>query len=358
MNDISHSILFEGLSEAQVASLMTLSSEHAYDDPEVFIKKGEVHDFIAVLIDGNLRVFDQSENDEFVVASLTKVGDLVGGQSLLRRPASMNVEAGRKTSILVFPIDKIKTFPELYEHLLINSAVDTAKKLETTNQELIGLLKKAITASATIVLCLSGISIGMFFLSFMASIQYPTDSLWSWLFILFVIPPPLIFIASTRQPLSNFGVTLSNLNRSIQDGVFGSAALIIGLFVLIQSLKNFTQISVGDVVGYMNLSSPLSYIYLFHCYLQEFFVRGAIQSSLLNVIQNSMRSTLSVVLASAIFAVLHYPLGFMPIVATFLSGLLFGYIYNRTKNLVGVTLIHYLSGKVFFGFYFAFQALQ
>ena len=48
MNDISHSILFEGLSEAQVASLMTISSEHAYDDPEVFIQKGEVHDLSAL----------------------------------------------------------------------------------------------------------------------------------------------------------------------------------------------------------------------------------------------------------------------------------------------------------------------
>ena len=215
----------------------------------------------------------------------------------------MNVEAGRKTSILVFPIDKIKTFPALHEHLLINSAVDTAKKLEATNHELIGLLKQASTASATIVLCLSGISIGMFF----CRLWHPFNIrqiLCGAGCLSYFIPPPIIFIASTRQPLSNFGVTLANLNRSIQDGIFGSTALIIGLFVLIQSLKNFTQISVGDVVGHMNLSSPLSYIYLIHCYLQEFFVRGAIQSSLFKVIQNSLRSTLSVVLASAIFAVL------------------------------------------------------
>ena len=77
MNDISHSSLFEGLSEAQVANPMTISSEQAYEHPEVFIQKGEVHDFVAVLIDGNLRVYDQSENDEFVVATLTKVGDLL-----------------------------------------------------------------------------------------------------------------------------------------------------------------------------------------------------------------------------------------------------------------------------------------
>ena len=353
MDGLMKASIFDGLDNQSILHLQSLAKTKLFDEAELIIEKGKIHDFFIILIKGCLDVTDQLGDQKYVVASLSESGEFVGGQSLLGRPASMNVEARGQTECLLFPLAQLSKYPEIFNALVMSSAVDTARKLESTNQSLLLQLKKASTASSTILLCLSGFSIAMIFLSFMASINYPTDGLWSWLFILFVIPPPLIFVAATRQPLATFGVSMNRFGESFFDGIIGSLIVICLAFLAINNFDSYFGVSVSEVVGAMRLSSMQTYYYLIHCYLQEFFVRGSIQTSLEEVIQMAWRKPLAVVLASAIFSVLHYPLGFIPIVATFASGLLFGFVYSRTRNLIGVTLIHYVSGKIFFGIYHA-----
>lgn len=351
MNGLKTASIFNSLDDQTFAELLSLAETKLFDQDELIIEKGKINDFFVILLEGRFDVTDQIGDQKYVVASLFEPGEFVGGQSLLGRPASMNVEARGQTNCLLFPLNQIRKYSDIYNLLVRNSAVDTARKLESTNQTLLLQLKKASTASSTILLCLSGFSIAMIFLSFMASINYPTDGLWSWLFILFVIPPPLIFVAATRQPLAAFGVTSEHFVKSLLDGVIGSISIVVLSFLAIYSFPNAFGISAVDVFEAMHLSRLQTYFYLLHCYLQEFFVRGSIQTSLEEVIQFQWRKPLAIVLASAIFSVLHYPLGFTPIVATFASGLLFGFVYSRTRNLIGVTLIHYVAGKIFFGLY-------
>ena len=62
---------------------------------------------------------------------------------------------------------------------------------------------------------------------------------------------------------------------------------------------------------------------------------------------------LSFIAGALVFSILHYPLGFPSVLATFVSGLFFGYLYQRHKNLLGVSLVHFITGKFFFAFYYA-----
>ena len=353
MDDIRKAKIFSSLKEESIDRLLSLAKKKNFEIDDLIIEKGQVHDFFVILLKGGFDIVDQLSDRNYVVASLTKPGEFVGGQSLLERPASMNVRVSCNTECLFFYLDEIKEFQDIADALIVASAVDTAQKLESTNVTLLQQLEKASTASSTILLCLSGFSLAMIFLSFMTSINYPTDGLWSWLFILFVIPPPLIFIASTRQPLTVFGVTWDQFGKSFLDGLIGSCSIILLTLIAICFLNYPKGVDLSDLINGLKLGHLQTYLYLFHCYLQEFFVRGSIQTSLEEVIQLQWRKPLAIVLASAIFSVLHYPLGFNPIVATFLSGLLFGFVYSRTKNLIGVTLIHYVSGKIFFSLYYA-----
>ena len=355
MDQILKASIFSSLDEQAVTRLLSLAEKKYFDRNDLFIKKGMVHNFFAILLEGEFDVFDEMSGQRYVVASLSKPGDFVGGQSLLGKPASMNVEVCRKTECLIFNLEDIRKIDNIYTDLIVASALDTAQKLESTNEVLIHQLKKASTASSTILMCLSGFSLAMIFLSFMASINYPTDGLWSWLFLLCVIPPPLVFITSTRQPFASFGVTLNNIGKSLQDGFIASAVVVISSLSALYLYHSPMSVTPFDLIKGMNLTSMQTYLYLFHCYLQEFFVRGTIQTSLEDVIQVKWRVPLAIVLASAIFSVLHYPFGFTPILVTFGSGLLFGYVYSRTRNLVGVTIFHYISGKLFFSFFNALQ---
>ena len=233
MKGLKTASILKSLDDQTFAQLLSLAETRRFDQNELIIEKGKINDFFVILLEGCFEVTDQLGDQRYVIACLSEPGEFVGGQSLLGRPASMNVEARGQTNCLLFPLAQIKKNTDIYNVLVMNSAVDTARKLESTNQSLLLQLKKASTASSTILLCLSGFSIAMIFLSFMASINYPTDGLWSWLFILFVIPPPLIFVAATRQPLATFGVTSEHFGKSLLDGVIGSACVVVLSFLAI-----------------------------------------------------------------------------------------------------------------------------
>ena len=56
----------------------------------------------------------------------------------------------------------------------------------------------------------------------------------------------------------------------------------------------------------------------------------------------------SVVLASVLFGVFHLHFGVMAVVMTAISGILFGMLYLRHRNLVGPTLVHFFAGGAAF----------
>ena len=150
MNGLKTASIFESLDDQTFAELLSLAETKLFDQDELIIEKGKINDFFVILLEGRFDVTDQIGDQKYVVASLFEPGEFVGGQSLLGRPASMNVEARGQTNCLLFPLNQIRKYSDIYNLLVRNSAVDTARKLESTNQTLLLQLKKASTASSTI----------------------------------------------------------------------------------------------------------------------------------------------------------------------------------------------------------------
>ena len=86
--------------------------------------------------------------------------------------------------------------------------------------------------------------------------------------------------------------------------------------------------------------------------MQELVARGCIQGSIKKLLNDSTGG-LSIVVGSMIFSSFHAQFGLIVVFATFLSGLVFGYIYNKDQNLAGVSLLHYVLGTIMFMFLFA-----
>ncbi len=355
---ILKSNLFEGLDQEEISRLESISVEHDELVDRRVITKGEFHENIFVLIQGKFQVYELEDDVRHVIAILQEPGDCVGGQSLLGRPANTNVTAAQGSRYFAIAAAEIKREPLLYQKLLNNLSVESFHKLEAANYSLVEQFKEAIVASKILVMCLSSIGVAMLFLSFTAWINFQANVLWSWLFVIAVLPPPVLFIASTRQPFSDFGVTIKNVKQSVSEG-FLLAAFFVGLMSLVAHLlAGFTHVSVSQIFGEHSYLRIGFYMYFVHCYMQEFFARGVLQTSLIRILgwngRRNDSAALAILFAALVFSVLHYPLGFPFVLATFISGLLFGYLYQRHKNLLGVSLVHFAMGKFLFGFYYAY----
>ena len=99
------------------------------------------------------------------------------------------------------------------------------------------------------------------------------------------------------------------------------------------------------------MSGFKSLLYFIHSYAQEFLARGVMQVGLCElreVKDSTLRTFIAICMASLAFGITHTPFGFPVVMATILSGIIFGYLYIRTHNLIGVTLFHFFSGMLFF----------
>ena len=116
----------------------------------------------------------------------------------------------------------------------------------------------------------------------------------------------------------------------------------------------FTIIALFGLLIFMspNGFAPLDISYLlyilFSAPAQEFIFRGYLQRRL----KAYMSTGFAVVLASAVFAASHIPLGysFLPLLlaSTFAAGLAWGFAYEKKPNLLGPSLSHAILGTVLF----------
>lgn len=171
----------------------------------------------------------------------------------------------------------------------------------------------------------------------------------SWLYLSMLILPAIAIILFLRLPLSRFGITLVNWRKSFSEGIIFSiiATLIAITVALIQTYFDPAR-TLANLIDYDRFQLAML-LYLPHSILQELLARGILQTSVANFFQDE-KGWLSIVLASAVFSLFHGHLGLMAILLTFGMGLIYGWVYHRHRNLIGVSMTHYFSGFAAFTF--------
>ena len=174
-----------------------------------------------------------------------------------------------------------------------------------------------------------------------------TSQLFSWVFLIVGFGIPLALSAwKTRLSAKEIGFTKVKLKKSAIDGIlFTSIGVAIAIAVaasvdrlvpgqhLIQNLRNAT-VPVGD------------WFYFIHSYIQE-ALRAVVQISIQRFLMN--KSQLVAIGATAlIFGVCHMHFGLIAILLTLITSVIFGLIYIRTYNLLGVSIFHFVMGVVVF----------
>ncbi|MDJ1183912.1 CPBP family intramembrane glutamic endopeptidase [Roseofilum casamattae] len=167
-----------------------------------------------------------------------------------------------------------------------------------------------------------------------------------WIYLLALLVPVLWLVWRFELNWQELGITTQNLRKSLIEGLtLGVAGIgcVLALAYCIESVAPsrqwFSRLS--------HIPITLSIVtYFAHSGIQEFITRGVLQSSLQRCFSDE-RGFYSIALASAIFGLFHIHFGLFAVAISFVASIFFGWVYLRTYNLVGVTVVHYLLGYIF-----------
>jgi len=157
----------------------------------------------------------------------------------------------------------------------------------------------------------------------------------------------LIVVLTSNLRLIDFGLTFTGWKRSVIESLIVSGTLIL-LLVLIKHLCNrylpglFRETRLFDFSYF-----GFTYVtYLVVAPLQEFICRGAVQGTLEKILDIRYRGFFAILVTTFLFGAVHMMSSLNLAVASFITGWLWGWMYHRQKNLIGVSLSHFLIGNI------------
>lgn len=322
------------------------------------ITEGDLTASLFYIRDGHVVVYREAHDglEERQLADLH--GGLVLGEiSLLDgKPRSASAKVVEETELIEFNPQDILALPkghDLLADLRGSLAVAVTGRMREQNDKYIATMEREIISIK------ERQQFGQFFLYTMAVMaigMIANDILskhilkvniytqtFAWQYLLIILVPSFFVIRKMNIPLRELGFTRTGLKKSFWEGLVFSVLAMIVVFALAWTLETL-QLKQTNPAPFL-LGPTLSYF--FHSLLQEMIARGFLQTSFQRFLDDKggMRS---VILASVLFGVFHLHFGVMAVVMTAISGILFGMLYLRHRNLVGPTLVHFFAGGAAF----------
>jgi len=173
------------------------------------------------------------------------------------------------------------------------------------------------------------------------------------LFNIIAIVYILIERRKTGRTWSDIGFKFKSIMTDVKNNLLWIITVgVIAQFVTITIAKYFVPGFIEHVqarVPFMNISQivPLLIMILFGTFAEEIVYRGFFQERISWFIKPSY----AIVLVSIVFGMMHYSSGYMPIVVydigtIFIDSIIFGIIFNRTKNIFASWIGHILADLV------------
>ena len=172
----------------------------------------------------------------------------------------------------------------------------------------------------------------------------------SWVFVALATIPALLMVIKHKIPLADLGVGTHNLLASLKDGIISIVGIMALVFAILWGIQLYAP-ETELVSKFIHLLTSINLIaslhYLPNSYLQEFVTRGIAQTAIQHFF-NDRQGYSAVLVTSMFFAIGHTPFGLVAVAVTFIGSIFLGFIYLRSRNLLGVSLIHYFFGGVLF----------
>lgn len=319
---------------------------------------GDRTDSLYLIDSGTVTVYREAgpESGERVLASLS-AGAILGEMALLDgQPRSASARTETECRLTEIQPAKILALPN-GDHVLSairgSLAVAVTNRMRTQTDKYVAAVEREMAAikerqhfGRFFIYALGLMTIGMLVNDILAREVLAIDIFtptFAWVYLLIILIPTSMVIWRMKIPLRDLGVTTVGMKRSIIEGSILSAVTVAVAFAAAWGLKAAGLHTGTPVPAEWGPTTG----YFFHSVLQELVARGLLQSSFQRFLDDR-RGLQSVVLSSTLFGVFHIHFGFMAVVVTILSGLLFGAVYLRHRNLAGVTLLHFFAGGAAF----------
>jgi membrane protease YdiL (CAAX protease family) len=150
-----------------------------------------------------------------------------------------------------------------------------------------------------------------------------------------------------KIPASEMGITSKKWKKSLFEGILASVVFAGLFFVFYKFAKHYSLVDVKPIDLSVGNYFPM-FVYFIQSAAQELFARGFLQTTFQRFF-NDHKGIKSNLLASLFFSLIHIHFGIIAVVVTFMGSLLFGALYLRHHNMIGVSIFHWTAGVCFFG---------
>lgn len=179
-------------------------------------------------------------------------------------------------------------------------------------------------------------------------------------YLLFITAIGVTYTSITRLPRKNLGVTLKDWRPALKEalGATGGAVLLVTLakWAIVSTIPEYAHVPVFDILDVTagHGRSPIEQLqvvalsavaYALAGGFQELYARGMLQGQLYRLTNSRFSNPWPAILISnVLFASIHVAWSTSLMVASFVGGLLWGWLYARRQTLVGVTVSHVVLG--------------
>lgn len=352
-----------------------ISKQIRLKEGDELFREGEKGDELYFILDGTVEVSKQDpiEQTNYRIETL-KPGEVLGEIAFIDRgPRSASVQA--KTSVYLRSISfnqldefaqKHPDFSRIYAHLSKNISQRLRKINDSTLESIQHEIEEnKIRTKMGLFLIYISVSISVYNYSF-KGLKYlltivPNTSYISVPFTLFIYVCFIIFMRYSQIPWREFEIRFNNTKKSVIDAFLFSLPVMLLLipmkWILIQFNSSYAGHQLFEPFAVIldlqdkNWSSwlELNSVYWFLIVpVQELLARGTVQTLLEKFLFGKWKVPLSIILSNLIFSTSHTFYSFNLGIVVFCGGLLIGWSYSRTHNLIGCCLLHGLLGTWLF----------
>jgi CRP-like cAMP-binding protein len=374
---LDESPLFQGLSAEEHAAIAGAAQHLSLGPNDVLIREGDVSDQLFLLMSGRMRVTKGVEGTEFTMNEIG-AGELLGEVAAFdQQPRSASVVALEPTELAAFPIDRLRTTPDLrlaYDALVRVALGGATRRLRVSNDRVVLALRRELEDAKTRVglgsfltylvglMCLYGYCLrgSVSLIERMGESTPVTVAL----LVVFAVTL-LIMIARSGYPLRNYGLTLEGWRSSLREsliwtaGFMGAVTLLKWIaLLLVPAFEGQPLFSMRGFVRYDALTSlGIALVYSILSPAQEFIARGALQSSFQQFLGGRGVTAKSIALSTLLFGTTHLHMSIGYAVAAIAPGVFWGILYARQRTLLGVSVSHVLIG-LYIAFFLGFPGVS
>jgi CRP-like cAMP-binding protein len=347
--------MLQGLAPETVRALR--QTVHTLPANHVILSEGDQTDTLYLIEQGTVDVYRNLDGgEERVLATLT-AGKSLGEMALLdgeaRSASARTTSECRLAELCPNDILALPGGDRVLADIRARLAVAVTKRMRTQTDKYVAAVEREMTAikerqhfGQFFIYTLGLMTIGLVVNDVLAKDILKIDIFtptFAWIYLMVIVLPTSVVIWRMKIPLESLGLTRRGIKKSLIEG---------SLFSVVAMVLAFGFAAVMNGLG-IKLGTPVppewggTSAYLVHSILQELIARGLLQSSFQRFLDDR-KGLQSVVLASVLFGVFHIHFGLMAVVTTILSGLVFGLVYLRHRNIAGVSLLHFFVGGAAF----------